>query len=121
MMKLKNQAEINQVRNQMQTAQKDKCALCKGSFTDAKLVKKKLVRKLIPTLDHDHSTGIIRGVLCNNCNSGEGKINNLVKRCSRDLTDEEWLDNLVAYRKFHNIPRTAYIHPTFKTADEKDY
>ena len=93
--------------------------MCGGSFSDAKIVKKKLVPKLIATLDHNHTNGVIRGVLCNNCNGIEGKIANRVNRAKRDLTIEEWLANLAAYWSKHKTAATPYIHPTHKTKDEK--
>ena len=118
MRKLKH-AEISIVREQIRKAQGNKCVLCGGSFSDAKLVKKKLVPKLVATLDHNHINGAIRGVLCNNCNGIEGKIHNRVNRAKRDITITEWLENLVAYWKKHEKAATPYIHPTHKTKDEK--
>jgi len=96
-----------------------RCALCDGSFTDAKLVKGKLVPKLQPTLDHDHDTGVIRGVLCSNCNGNEGRIKRRAVSAKRDLTYLEWLKRMVEYLEKHLEPQTAYLHPTHKTDDEK--
>lgn len=108
--------EIPQVRETIKTSQGNKCALCGGSFTDAKLVGKKLVPKLRPTLDHDHKTGFIRGVLCNNCNGMEGKIHNLANRAKRDMEVIDWLGQLLDY---WNRPPSNLIHPKHKTEDEK--
>ena len=41
-----------------------KCAVCGSAFYD------KLGRKM--HVDHDHTTGIVRGILCGPCNSGLG-------------------------------------------------
>jgi len=108
--------EIPTVRNTIKKAQNNKCALCGGSFTDAKLVGRKLVPKLRPTLDHNHKTGLIRGVLCNNCNGMEGKIHNLANRAKRDKDVIEWLGSLLDYWQ---RPPSNLIHPKHKTEDEK--
>ena len=108
--------EIASIRNSIKIAQGNKCALCNGSFTDAKLVKGKLVPKLRATLDHDHKTGLLRGVLCNNCNGMEGKIHNLVNRAKRDKDVEDWLASLLEYWM---RPPSNLIHPKHKSADEK--
>ena len=38
------------------------CAICESVFTS----------KLKPQIDHDHDTGIVRGLLCRPCNTGIG-------------------------------------------------
>lgn len=42
--------------------QKDCCAICKREF------------KKTPHVDHDHKTGVVRGLLCRTCNSGIGML-----------------------------------------------
>jgi hypothetical protein len=42
-------------------SQDNACAICKTSFTEVK-----------PHVDHDHSTGRIRGLLCSACNVALG-------------------------------------------------
>ena len=70
-------------------------------------------------LDHDHKTGLIRGVLCGNCNGIEGKINNLANRARRGKDKRDFLNEVVAYwDSFAANPRKE-IHPTHKTEDEK--
>ena len=122
MRKLKH-TEIAPTREAIKKAQGNKCALCGGDFNEAKLVgagrKKKLEPKLRATLDHNHKTGVIRGVLCNHCNGMEGKIFNRANSAKRDLDVQEWLGNLLAYWNHHEVPRTPYIHPLHKTEDEK--
>ena len=44
----------------LRTEQKDNCALCGNPFTAVNPI----------DIDHDHNTGLIRGLLCRKCNSG---------------------------------------------------
>lgn len=94
----------------MLATQKGLCALCGVAITK---------EGKTPTLDHDHTTGICRGVLCNNCNGLEGKINNLANRAKRERTTLDWLRQLVEYLTHHQVNRTSLLHPTHKSADEK--
>lgn len=41
-------------------AQNGRCAICKEFFTGT------------PNVDHDHQTGVVRGLLCHGCNVGIG-------------------------------------------------
>jgi len=73
-----------------------------------------------PVLDHDHSTGYLRDVLCRNCNGIEGKVFNLARRAKADLSVEEWVENLLAYWKRHAEPQHGGVfHHTHKTAEER--
>lgn len=45
--------------------QNNKCALCEENFD---FIKKNSIH-----IDHCHKTNIVRGILCNNCNSGLGR------------------------------------------------
>ena len=117
-MKLK-QGELANIRLQIQVAQGNKCPLCGANFGDGKLVGRKVVPKYTPVQDHNHQTGHLRGVLCNNCNGMEGKIKNRVDRARKELSRIEWLENLLSYWKQHKTPQSPYIYPTHKTEDEK--
>jgi hypothetical protein len=44
---------------EMMTAQGGKCRICSTDLTD-------------PVVDHDHGTGLVRGILCHACNKGLG-------------------------------------------------
>jgi len=49
--------------NQLLVNQNFSCAICKSHINEFK-------RKL--SVDHNHETGKVRGLLCNNCNAGIG-------------------------------------------------
>lgn len=90
-------------------AQQFKCAICSTPITAGP----------DSCLDHEHSTGLVRGALCRNCNGIEGKVKNLATRAKRDGTWDWWLDRLLAYVRFHRANPGNIIHPTHKTEDEK--
>lgn len=68
-------------------SQDGKCAGCEGDFAHPKI--KQMTMGLRPEVDHDHKTGIVRGLLCRRCNDFLGKI--------RD--NRQTLKNLEAYLK----------------------
>ena len=68
-------------RNELIEAQNYKCAICARDITFNTNVKGAVA------VDHDHNTGIIRGVLCRSCN---------VRMHAVD--DKEWLAKAIAYR-----------------------
>lgn len=71
-----------------------------------------------PVLDHDHSTGAVRGVLHNGCNALLGKVENNYKRYGvRDLA--AFLYNAAPYLQRHASNQTGLLHNTHKTGDEK--
>ncbi len=108
---------VAMVRTKMLTEQKGKCALCNTEI--AKLPRTASGKVQSPVLDHDHTTGVCRAVLCNNCNGLEGKVINLATRAKRERTPLEWLKQLVEYLTHHQVNRTALLHPTHKSAEEK--
>lgn len=63
------------------------CAIC-GNPETAKDYSGE-VRKL--SLDHDHATGVVRGLLCNNCNAGIGMLQDSI------LVIEKALEYLRSY------------------------
>lgn len=63
---LKNKYNLSvEAYNSMLESQDNKCAVCKSESTNNSLYKTMVV-------DHDHSTGYIRGLLCHPCNSTLG-------------------------------------------------
>lgn len=110
-MKLKR-TDTARVTAELLKRQGYRCPLCGGSLTAAS--------KKTPALDHDHTTGYIRGVLCLFCNGVEGKVFNLARRAKNTLTPQEWLANLLAYWELHKVPQNGgLIHYTHQTPEEK--
>jgi hypothetical protein len=48
--------------SRLMAAQDNACAICRQPFGAAKMAG--------PRIDHDHESGIVRGLLCHNCNVG---------------------------------------------------
>lgn len=106
-MRLKTK-DIEALRNKIAIEQDGTCWLCDIELS-----------KVMPCLDHDHETGRIRGVLCQNCNGIEGKIHNLVRRARREMSKTDFLNRIIQYWVQHGIQPRPELHPTHKTADEK--
>lgn len=111
--------QIAQARKILSAQQQNRCALCNCDFMEMTLKGRKRVQKYTPTLDHCHNHGHVREILCRNCNGKEGEIYNRANSCRRDGTGADWLKRLVAYWDKHEYPQTQYIHPDFKSEDDK--
>lgn len=61
---------VRGVVNELIQEQHNSCAICENVFETPKDI----------CLDHCHDTGIIRGLLCNNCNVGIGMLGDTVDR-----------------------------------------
>ena len=109
MLRLK-QKDVTPLKLQMLKEQGWCCALCNTNLR---------MNTTNACLDHDHKTGQIRGVLCRNCNRGEGKVLTQMTTCKRGGTEIAWLMNLLKYLLHHQVPQTKFVHPTHKTDDEK--
>lgn len=92
-------------------AQGGVCAVCKLPVDTA--VKGEAV------VDHDHQTGLIRGVLHRSCNSALGKMDNAVGRWGAKSMQYSailaWLKNALEY---YMQPPHPLVYPTHKTEDE---
>lgn len=87
--------------------QRGLCALCKRKPT-------------VPCLDHCHSEGVVRGVLCRGCNALLGKIeNNAARNGLRGNDLNTYLMNIPAYLAYGAQGGTGILHPTHKTPEEK--
>ena len=66
--------------NNMKDAQGGKCAICGSNSGKANKKNDRL------TVDHDHSTGEIRGILCHKCNFGLGQFDDDTEKLSMAIT-----------------------------------
>lgn len=103
--------EVSKAREILLTKQGRTCPLCNEKIPGPKNKQ--------PVLDHDHTTGWLRDVLCRNCNGMEGKVFNLARRAKAGGTEYEWLSRLLAYYDRHRTSQHGLIHPTHKTEAEK--
>lgn len=101
--------EVSIVKKRLYDQQQGICPLCET----------KMNKLEDACLDHDHDSGLIRGVLCRNCNGIEGKIKNLVVRARRGMEFTNYLGKIIMYWMHHSEDRTGLYHPTHKTDDEK--
>lgn len=62
----------------MMDRQEHKCAICGHSDKSQK--------KTFPMIDHCHTTGVVRGVLCSNCNMGLGKFKDNIQLLEAAIT-----------------------------------
>lgn len=102
-------SDVTNAREEIMNLQSSICPLC-GNIVER------------PVLDHKHKfkksdrngingNGLIRGVLCSDCNAAEGKIHNAISRfVTRDSQKEiDFLRNLIKYYESGYYP---LIHPT---------
>lgn len=100
-------SEVAECRSTTLTAQAGICGLCKLPCLPSEAV-----------LDHDHTTGAIRGVLHRSCNALLGKVENNFRRYGvKNLA--AFCSGLAPYLSLHSTNRTGLLHPTHKTDDEK--
>lgn len=105
-MRLK-QSQIKPTREQYLSTQNGKCAVCQLPCTVQNA-----------RLDHDHSTGAVRGVLHNGCNSLLGKVENNAARFGvKNIA--AFGAGIGAYLQKHATNITGLLHPTHKTEEEK--
>lgn len=103
--------EVASVRMQILNKQGNVCAICSSPLKQG--------AKDCPTLDHNHETGFIRGVLHNSCNGIEGKIMVLAKRGHKGVSATDYIIGLGKYLETHTKPKWAYLHPQHKTPRQK--
>ena len=99
--------EVSKTREELREAQGKLCALCSTPVSADQAV-----------LDHDHSTGAIRGTLHRGCNALLGKVENNYKRYGvHNLA--AFLAGVAKYLQKHEANRTGLLHPSHKTEEER--
>lgn len=113
-----SRADLVSLREKLLKAQNNTCPLCDGTMSSdpAKVKASKSLKGAV--LDHDHSTGVVRDVLCRNCNGHEGKILSSMNHCKNKLTPREWLTRLINYWDKHEASPRKIVHNTHKTPAE---
>ena len=99
--------EVSKTREELREAQGKLCALCSTPVSADQAV-----------LDHDHSTGAIRGTLHRGCNALLGKIENNYKRYGV-YNLAAFLGGVARYLQKHEANRTGLLHPSHKTEEER--
>lgn len=108
-------SDVPKIREELLEGQEWKCRICG-----------KDLRSEVQVLDHQHKNnkqqplgedgaGLVRGVLCRDCNSVEGKITNALKRYKgiNTTTDKiTFLKALIQYYEYYQQNPTSWIHPT---------
>ena len=106
-------SEISEIRKIILEEQNFKCAICGKDITLEDRI----------TLDHQHKNkksdengpngdGLVRGVLCADCNSCEGIIWNSTKRFQSARTREDRIDFLKRLIEYYQKEPYPYVHPT---------
>lgn len=114
--------ELNAVRQELLKLQDFKCAICGKDLTNEQTSNQHV--------DHQHlyksdelgfcGNGLIRGVLCRDCNALEGKIwNNLHRFGKSDKSDpvesrKDWLIKLIDYYNHPYYDSDPILHPKEK-------
>lgn len=99
--------DVATVRERQRLAQGHRCAICQLPMTAAEAC-----------LDHCHSTSNVRGTLHRGCNALLGKVeNNAARYGVRNIA--AFANGIAAYLQLHSTNITGYLHPTFKTEEQK--
>lgn len=98
-----------------------RCAVCRAPLRHGKSVVHKGSRRGRPCADHDHDHGHVRGVLCNTCNTGEGKLRTVAIRYGYGKDNYlKWVVQMAKY--LHDRagkPCYPFVHPEHETEEDK--
>lgn len=101
--------QVAKAREILARRQDGKCPVCGRVFS----------KSVVGCLDHDHKTGLIRGVLCRACNRLEGQVQNRILMAGGKEDPIKLLRGLCEYRAYHAENPSKFTHPTHKTETEK--
>lgn len=104
-----DKSAVPDVKRRLLAMQGGKCAICGKPMT----------ARDGAVLDHDHSTGIVRGVLHNSCNGAEGRIKSKANMGHKGVDAYTYIIALGKYLEKHSKPQTNLIHPVHKSDEEK--
>ncbi|HXB11394.1 MAG TPA: endonuclease domain-containing protein [Bacteroidia bacterium] len=108
---MNKQEQIAFLKDKLLKEQDYICPLCEADMLQMEVKNR--------CLDHDHETGLVRAVVCRNCNSMEGKITGCIRRAKRNLTKEHWFSNLINHWEAPIAYALNIIHPNYKTPYQK--
>lgn len=97
--------EVAAFREALAKAQNNHCALCGG-----------IMPLTGQHLDHDHKTGLVRGVLHRECNNLLGKVENFFNGYGKNMNKVEFLAGVMTYL---TKPPGEVYHYTHRTNEEK--
>ena len=105
--------ELKGIREELLINQKHKCFLCQKEYNPEE-----------PKdwhVHHNHETGFIICVLCRRCNVQESKwLNGYRRNTKKELkSEDDFMFITKNLYKLYTKKPTKYIHPTFKTPEEK--
>ena len=105
------QADLPAIKQKLLAEQNGLCLFCGRDLTRTPPLNR--------VADHDHVTGIIRGVAHRGCNGAEGKILAALRYTGLKSKKEiaKLLEGLI--KVWTNPPNSGLIYPTHKTPNEK--
>lgn len=101
--------EVASILKQLVAKQGGLCEVCDKPFN----------ARDYPVLDHDHTTGYIRGALHNSCNSAEGRVKTKAHLGHKGVSADDYLIGLGKYLEANKTPRYRFIHPSHMTEEQK--
>lgn len=104
--------ELSSVKHELMLKQNGACMFCGGDLT--RVASNNVV------VDHNHKTGVIRGVAHRGCNGLEGKVLKVFQTWGKCSSKAEILRTMKRLTLFWaKEPTTEYIYPTHKTPAER--